>query len=93
MVAVVDPGVVVVSHEVVSLEVAKAQVLQEAPGDPSIQISRQESGQGATCTENSGEEHISVLNLGHAPGKTYLQQNHQTNEPVTNLATLTFIHL
>ena len=93
-VAAVDPGVEVVSQEAVSPEVVKtSQVLQVGPRALNIQIYPQESGWGAICTENSDEVHISVLSQGHVPGKMCLQPSLQTNEPVTNLATLTFIHL
>ena len=63
------------------------QAHQDHPGVPSILIFLQESGQGVICTENSDEEHISVLNLQRAPGRTSMQSS-QTNETKTSLASL-----
>lgn len=54
---------------------------------PSIQIFHLENGQGAACTEDTAEEHISAQNLQPARGKTFLLLNQ--NEILTSLATLT----
>ena len=66
--------------------------LQELLGHPgqvqSIQTCPQETGTGATCTENSGVVHISVQNQVPARGKMSSLPNHQNNDRLTSSATL-----
>ena len=76
--AVVDAVVVVDvgAEDEVQEELRRRRDLQDLLGHPgvqSIQICLQETGQGATCTENLVQEHISVQNLLHARGKTSTQ--------------------